>query len=148
MRSIAIVLFVLLALFAALIAGKPRPVQEALAAPTEPAVDARLQTLLDAASAAGTQLEMNAASHELAEYWDGELGRVESELEATLDDPAKARFASNRQAWYAYRKSQVELQSDQYRGGSIVPLIANMTHADLTERRILELTSLMPDYDG
>lgn len=103
--------------------------------------EAELARLKHALEEASSQAEMNAASRELAEYWDRALEREETRVLAACDEEQAKLFKRAQKLWRAFRDAEVEFQGDSSRGGSIQPLIHNTTHAVLTEQRVKELQS-------
>lgn len=104
--------------------------------------DPELVRLQKARASADTQLELNDASGNLANYWDRALEKEEAKILASCDAAQAKLFKDAQAAWRAYRLAETKLQGDLYRGGSIQPLICNSTFASLTALRVKDLRSM------
>lgn len=101
-----------------------------------PGQRSELKRLQAALRAAPTQTDLNLTSKALADYWSVELIKVEGKLRKTLAPEALSLFQKATDAWREYRSIQTDFEGDEYRGGSIQPLIRNKVFAALTERRV------------
>ena len=106
------------------------------------AVDDELGRLQKAMKSADTQLELNVASAGLADYWDRALVKEEARVLASCDAERAALFRNAQKSWREFRQAETELQGDEYRGGSIQPLIRNSAYASLTEHRVKVLRAM------
>lgn len=88
---------------------------------------------------ARTQYELNVASGDLASYWDRELEKIEVKLLLDYDEDGAAIFRTAQKAWRAFRAAEVARRGDEFRGGSMQPLIVNSTYAEMTKKRCEEL---------
>jgi uncharacterized protein YecT (DUF1311 family) len=62
-----------------------------------------------------------------------------------LDDDEKAQLKNAENAWLKYRDTNCEFVADQYKGGSIRPMIAAICLADVTNNRTAELKNQIKD---
>ena len=56
-----------------------------------------------------------------------------------LDDEEKTQLKEAQTAWIKYRDANCQFVGDQYKGGSMRPMIAALCLADVTKRRTTEL---------
>ena len=105
-------------------------------------VDDELGRLQHAMKSADNQLELNEASAELADYWDRVLAKEETRISASCDAERATLFRNAQRLWREFRLAETKLQEDEYRGGSIQPLIRNSTFASLTEQRVKTLRAM------
>ena len=87
---------------------------------------------------------------DMYEYAIKEYRILESDLNSTLkllladrDDLSQKALEQSQLAWLEYRNKQAQLASDQYKGGSIAPLIYVTEASSLTRQRIAELRQLL-----
>lgn len=94
---------------------------------------------------AGTQGEMN---HCAARQFEGEQNAMNTALQSALarayDAEAETLLRKSQEAWLAYRDAQCAYNEDQFRGGSIAPLVDFMCRTQLTQARTLELAAYDP----
>lgn len=107
------------------------------------AEDAELQKLEARLAAAETQTDMNIASGEVAACLDRRLQEKETEVAKTLDSAGRKLFQTATLRWREYRRAEVDFEGDQYRGGSIQPLIHNQTFIRLTKERLAALAEVL-----
>lgn len=62
-----------------------------------------------------------------------------------LDEEEKAQLKEAQTAWLKYRDKNCEFVGDQYKGGSIRPLIQASRLADMTKKRTTELKTQIKD---
>lgn len=86
-----------------------------------------------------TQYEMNQCARKAFEAADAALNQVYQRLLAMLDDNEKAQLKEAEAAWLKYRDSNCGFVADQYKGGSMQPMIYGYCLADVTKRRTSEL---------
>jgi uncharacterized protein YecT (DUF1311 family) len=60
-------------------------------------------------------------------------------LSAKLDQRGQEKLRTAQEAWLKYRTAEAEYQADAARDGTLAPLIAASTQADMTEARRKEL---------
>ena len=95
--------------------------------------------LFTASSFAQTQMELNQQADEAYKKSDALLNGAYEKLQAALDDEGKKKLATAQKAWIAFRDAEAESQADEYRGGSIQPMIRLDCERHLTEQRTTEL---------
>jgi uncharacterized protein YecT (DUF1311 family) len=96
-------------------------------------------------SDADTQAEMNLCAGKEYKTADDALNRVYQQLVAKLEPAEKAQLKDVETAWIKYRDSNCELVADQYKGGSIRPMIFGLCMADVTRNRTAELKAQIKD---
>ncbi len=109
-------------------------------------VDPELGRLEAAMDGATCQAGMNGASGDLAAYWNRRMERVEAEILEKLDAEGRAIFTEVNEAWRRYRVAESKFAEDEFRGGTISPLIYNNRFWGLTEKRALYLEKLVVDW--
>lgn len=96
---------------------------------------------------AQSQLEMNQCAGNAYKAADGELNQVYRKLVAMLDTEDKVQLKVVQTAWLKYRDANCEFVGDQYKGGSIRPMIHAFCLADVTRDRTTELKGQIEDRD-
>lgn len=96
---------------------------------------------------AQSQLEMNQCAGNAYKAADGELNQVYRKLVAMLDAEDTAQLKVVQTAWLKYRDAHCEFVGDQYKGGSIRPMIHAFCLADVTRNRTTELKGQIEDRD-
>jgi uncharacterized protein YecT (DUF1311 family) len=86
-----------------------------------------------------TQFEMNQCAGNAFKAADAALNQVYKRLAAMLDDNEKAQLKGAQTAWLTYRDSNCEFVADQFKGGSMRPMIYGYCLADVTKKRTSEL---------
>jgi uncharacterized protein YecT (DUF1311 family) len=86
-----------------------------------------------------TQAEMNQCAAQAYKAADAALNRVYQRLAAMLNDNEKAQLKEAQSAWLKYRDSNCEFVADQYKGGTMRPMIYGYCLADITKKRTGEL---------
>jgi len=94
---------------------------------------------------AQTQADMNICFGNEYKKADGALNKVYQQLAAMLDEDDKAQLKNAENAWLKYRDTNCEFVADQYKGGSMRPMIAAICLADVTDNRTKELKSQIKD---
>jgi uncharacterized protein YecT (DUF1311 family) len=94
---------------------------------------------------AQSQAEMNICAGNEYKKADTKLNQTYQQLAAMLDDDEKAQLKNAENAWLKYRDTNCEFVADQYKGGSIRPMIAAMCLADVTSNRTTELKNQIKD---
>ena len=112
---------------------------------TAVAPDPELRRLTAALDAADTQTDMNLASKQIADFWDAKLGILEKQISQKLDGEERKRFSDSKERWHSYRAQEVRFRSSFFDGGSIQPLMANMSYSEITEHRVDEMESFFAD---
>ena len=96
-------------------------------------------------SDANTQAEMNICAGKEYKTADDALNRVYQQLVTKLGTEEKAHLKDVETAWIKYRDSDCEFVADQYKGGSIRPMILGLCMADVTRSRTAELKAQIKD---
>ena len=96
---------------------------------------------------AQSQAEMNICWGKEYKTADATLNQVYRQLVAKLDEQEKAQLKEVESAWLKYRDANCEFVADQYKGGSIRPMIDAMCLADMTRNRTAELREQIKDRD-
>ena len=86
-----------------------------------------------------SQAEMNMCAGKAYEAADAALNTTYKKLSALLDDEEKAQLKEAENAWIKYRDLNCEFVADQYKGGSMRPMIHGYCLADVTKNRTTEL---------
>ena len=94
---------------------------------------------------ANTQADMNICWGNEYKKADAALNKTYQELTAMLEDEEKTQLKTAETAWIKYRDTNCEFVADQYKGGSIRPMIAAICLADVTNNRTTELKSQIKD---
>ena len=92
---------------------------------------------------ATTQADMNQASQELYELWDGAMNVLLDALKESLSDEEFEALLSEQSDWSAAREKTAAEAGKDFEGGSMYPLIVNSEAAALTEARVYELYELL-----
>jgi len=96
-------------------------------------------------SDANTQTEMNICAGKEYQAADATLNRVYQQLVAMLDAEEKAQLKNAQTAWIKYRDANCDFVGDQYKGGSIRPMIYGLCLAEVTHNRTTELRAQIKD---
>jgi uncharacterized protein YecT (DUF1311 family) len=94
---------------------------------------------------AQTQTDMNICWGNEYKKADAKLNQTYQQLAAMLDADEKVQLKNAENAWIKYRDANCEFVADQYKGGSIRPMIAAICLADVTNSRATELKSQIED---
>src|SRR5262245_49216070 len=84
---------------------------------------------------AQTQADMNICWGNEYKKADAQLNQTYQQLAAMLDDEEKAQLKTAENAWIKYRDANCDFVGDQYKGGSMRPMIYAMCLADVTTNR-------------
>jgi uncharacterized protein YecT (DUF1311 family) len=96
-------------------------------------------------SNADTQAAMNICAGQEYKTADAALNRVYQQLVAKLAAEEKVQLKDVQTAWLKYRDTNCEFVADQYKGGSIRPMIHGLCLADVTRNRTSELKAQIKD---
>jgi uncharacterized protein YecT (DUF1311 family) len=99
-------------------------------------------------SDANTQAEMNICAGKEYKTADATLNRVYQQLVAMLETEEKAQLREVQTAWIKYRDANCDFVADQYKGGSIRPMIYGLCLADVTRNRTAELRAQIKDRNN
>lgn len=86
-----------------------------------------------------TQTEMTQCAADAYKAADKVLNQVYQNLVAKLDDEEKAQLKEAQTAWLKYRDTNCDFVADQYKGGTMRPMIYAGCLADVTKKRTSEL---------
>ena len=96
---------------------------------------------------AQTQAEMTICWGNQYKAADAKLNQVYRQFTAKLDDEEKTQLKTAQTAWLKYRDANCEFVADQYKGGTMRPMIAAICLTDVTDNRTKELTAQMKERD-
>ena len=96
-------------------------------------------------SDANSQAEMNICAGKEYKAADATLNRVYQQLVAMLESAEKDQLKEAQIAWIKYRDANCDFVGDQYKGGSIRPMIYGLCLADVTRNRTAELRGQIKD---
>ena len=108
---------------------------------------AQEQKKQDPCANAQSQGEMNVCWRDQYKAADARLNAVYREFASKLSDEESAQLKTAQLAWLKYRDSNCEFVADQFKGGSMRPMISAMCLADVTNARAAELKSQMKDRE-
>jgi len=108
-------------------------------------VSAQKQKKPDPCANPQTQTEMTQCAAEAYKAADKVLNQVYQQLVAKLDDEEKAQLKEAQTAWLKYRDTNCDFVADQYKGGTMRPMIYAGCLADVTKRRTSELREQIKD---
>ena len=94
---------------------------------------------------AQSQADMNICWGNEYKKADAALNKTYQELAAMLEEEEKAQLKTAETAWLKYRDTNCDFVADQYKGGSIRPMIAAICLADVTSNRTTELKNQIKD---
>lgn len=92
-----------------------------------------------------TQADMNEQAARDAQKADDALNATYKELLAQLDAKGQEKLKTAQRAWLKFRDAEADLTADQYRGGSILPMIYSQSLQRLTEARTAQLKAHIND---
>ena len=90
---------------------------------------------------AQTQVELNDCAGREYKKADTELNQTYQKLVALLDAGEKTQLKDVENIWIKYRDANCNFVADQYKGGTIRPMILGFCLADVTRNRTTELKS-------
>src|SRR6266581_4310914 len=99
----------------------------------------------DPCANAQSQAEMNICAGKEYKAADATLNQVYRQLVSMLDDQEKSQLKGAQTAWLKYRDTNCEFVADQYKGGTIRPMIHGLCLADVTKNRTTELRNQIKD---
>lgn len=89
------------------------------------------------------QADMNSASQELYDLWDGALNYLWGELKAILPEEEFAVLLEEQRTWITEKEAAAAEAGEEVAGGSLYPLVVNSKAAKLTEERVWQLFALL-----
>ena len=94
-----------------------------------------------------SQVDMNQCAGKAYRDADAIMNQVYRKLVSMLDEDEKAQLKEAQLAWLKYRDTNCEFVADQYKSGSIRPLIHATCLGDVTKRRTTELKTQIKERD-
>ena len=101
----------------------------------------------DPCADAQSQTEMNICWSKEYKAADAQMNVAYREFMAKLNSEETAQLKTAQLAWLKFRDANCEFVADQYKGGSIRPMIVAMCLADVTSTRTSELKAQMKDRE-
>ena len=86
-----------------------------------------------------TQFEMNQCAGKDYKTADAALNQVYQRLVNMLDDEERAQLKEAQTAWIKYRDLNCDFVGDQFKGGTMRPMVYANCLADMTRKRTTEL---------
>jgi uncharacterized protein YecT (DUF1311 family) len=108
---------------------------------------AQAQEKKDPCAEAQSQAEMNMCWGKEHKAADAKLNAAFRQFMAKLNDEEKAQLKKAQLAWIAYRDANCEFVADQYKGGTMRPMIAAICLAETTNNRTTELKAQMKERE-
>src|SRR5437588_12437023 len=108
---------------------------------------AQAQKQSEPCAATQTQADMTICWGNQYKAADAKLNQVYRQFAAKLDDEEKTQLKAAQTAWLKYRDANCEFVADQYKGGTMRPMITAICLADATDNRTRELTAQMKERD-
>ena len=102
-------------------------------------INAQKPKKIDPCANPQTQTEMTQCAADAYKAADKVLNQVYQNLVAKLDDEEKAQLKEAQTAWLKYRDTNCDFVADQYKGGTMRPMIYAGCLADVTKNRTSEL---------
>ena len=97
---------------------------------------------------AQSQQEMNETADKAFKKADATLNTVYKQLQAKLDEVGKKKLQEAQRAWIKFRDAECESRADEFRGGSIMPMIYAGCAERLTKARTAELKERLKGEEG
>jgi uncharacterized protein YecT (DUF1311 family) len=96
---------------------------------------------------AQTQAEMNKSAYEDFKKADAELNRYYKKIIDVLDVNEKQLMVKAQKDWLKFRDSHCNFEIEQYKGGSISPLIFSTCLTERTNARIEDFKTILQDMN-
>ena len=96
---------------------------------------------------AQSQAEMNICWGKEYKAADAQLNKTYQDFMSKLDESEKVQLKNAQVAWLKYRDTNCEFVADQYKGGTMRPMIAAICLAEVTNARVNELKSQIKDRE-
>jgi len=94
-----------------------------------------------------TQTDMNICAFGAYDKAEAEMNAVyQKALEHFSDKDTATQFEESQKAWLNYRDLHCDYAADQYKGGSIRPLIYATCMETLTKERTWHIVNLFPEW--
>jgi uncharacterized protein YecT (DUF1311 family) len=110
-----------------------------------PSINAQKQKKNDPCADPQSQAEMTQCAANAYKAADAVLNQVYPKLMALLNDEEKAQLKTAQTAWLKYRDANCDFVADQYKGGSMRPMIYAGCLEDVTKNRTTELKTQIED---
>jgi uncharacterized protein YecT (DUF1311 family) len=101
----------------------------------------------DPCADAQSQAEMTMCWGKEYKATDAKLNKTYQDFMSKLDESEKAQLKTAQLAWLKYRDANCEFVADQYKGGTMRPMIAAICLADVTNNRTIELKAQMKERE-
>ncbi len=101
----------------------------------------------DPCANAQTQFEMTQCAGKEYKAADAVLNKVYQQFVAKLDDEEKAQLKEAQTAWLKYRDTNCDFVADQFKGGSMRPMVYAYCLADVTKNRTTELKNQIKERE-
>jgi len=107
----------------------------------------RAQKKNDPCGESQTQADLNICWGNQYKAADTRLNQAYRQFMTKLDDEEKVQLKGAQTAWVKYRDTNCDFVGDQFKGGSMRPMIAAICLTDLTDSRTNELKAQMKERD-
>ena len=94
-----------------------------------------------------SQFEMNQCAGKAYHAADATMNQIYRKLASMLDEAEQVQLKEAQLAWLKYRDANCEFVADEYKGGSIRPLIQATCLADMTRKRTTELKTQIKERE-
>ena len=101
----------------------------------------------DPCADAQSQAEMNMCWGKEYKAADAKLNKTYQDFMSKLEESEKVQLKNAQLAWLKYRDANCEFVADQYKGGTMRPMIAAICLADTTNNRTTELKAQMKERE-
>lgn len=101
----------------------------------------------DPCAEAQTQTDMNICWGNRYKAADAKLNAAYREFTAKLDQAEAAQLKAAQLAWLKFRDANCEFVADQYKGGTMRPMIAGICLTEVTNARTAELKAQMKERE-
>ena len=101
----------------------------------------------DPCADAQSQAEMNMCWGKEYKAADAKMNKTYQDFMSKLDESERMQLKNAQLAWLKYRDANCDFVADQYKGGTMRPMIAAICLADVTNARVNELKSQIKDRE-
>lgn len=101
----------------------------------------------DPCAEAQTQTEMNICWRDQYKAADAKLNAVYRDFTAKLNPEETAQLRTAQLTWLKFRDANCEFVADQYKGGTMRPMIAGICLTETTDARTSELKAQMKERE-
>jgi uncharacterized protein YecT (DUF1311 family) len=108
---------------------------------------AQNQEKKDPCADAQSQAEMNMCWGKEYKAADAKLNEAYRQFMTKLNDEEKAQLKKAQLAWIAFRDANCDFVADEYKGGTMRPMIAAICLAETTNNRTTELKAQMKERE-